>query len=234
MLTKGGVIFADQNQEEPQTNHPVKDVILSHDEYRNIVKEAYKEGLQDAVKKNVSPDKQEDEKKDDDEEKKQNQEGKAEAVKQHAQDMQESKKRLEAIAERHDVEIMRVQTVFPFTFFPDTLIIDTTKVTIVKKQMFATEEVITVPLKDLSDTHVQTALFLASLNVKYLPHSNNPGMLKPVEVQINSLRREDAIRAKNILKGILIASSEDIDLAKLTPEEIVNIVEKFGTSEGVT
>jgi hypothetical protein len=100
--------------------------------------------------------------------------------------------------------------------------------------MFATENITTIPLKDLSDAHVQTAAFLASLTVAYMPHANTPGMLQLVEIQITSLKRADALRAKNIIKGALIAQSEEIDLAKLSPEEIVNVVEKLGESAGVT
>lgn len=226
---KGQVIFADKEQDGKKPQSALKNnskVTLSRNEYRDVMKEAYKEGLKSALAEEVRAEQT-------DETSLGKQEGQKEAaiasVKQH----EEARRKLENIADRHDVEILRAKAVFPFDLFPDSIIIDTTKVTIVKKQMFATEQVITVPLKDLADVQVQTSLFLASVTIKYMPHSTNPGMLKPVECQITCLRRADAIRSKNILKGILVAQSEEIDFSKLASEEIVNMIEKFGNSEGV-
>lgn len=230
---KATTIFADQDQNDKKQNNKsnkkfsTKDVSLTKDEYHEIVKEAYKEGLKAALTEKVQADKT-------DEESLGKEEGQKAAAVSHAKAHEEAKRKFENISDRHDLEVMRAKTVFPFDLFPDDIIIDTTKVTIVKKQMFATEHVMTIPLKDLSDIHVQTALFLASITIKYMPHSSNPGMLEPVEARVVNLRRQDAIRAKNILKGILVAQSEEIDFTKLAPEEIVNMIEKFGNSEGVS
>jgi hypothetical protein len=226
---KGQVIFADPEHKEKAPQKPSTDpeVTLSRDEYREVMKEAYKEGLKAALTEKVKAEQTDDVALG-------KQEGlkaaKISAEKQHA----EARQKLDNIADRHDIEILRAQSVFPIDPFPDTIIIDTTKITIVKKQMFATEHVITIPLKDLSDVHVQTALFLASITVKYMPHSNNPGMLEPVESRISTLKRADAMRVKNILKGILVAQSEEIDFTKLAPDEIMGMLEKFGNSEGVS
>lgn len=241
---KGKVIFADQPT-PIEKQQPTK-ITLSEEEYKDILKDAYKEGAKDALhetkqeglkptlsnvasiekeeswQKNLSP-----------EQKKGAKEGEREAAKIEAQKREQTKQKLEAIAERHDIVLLKAKTLFPFSIFPDTIIIDTTKLTIVRKQMFATEHITTIPLKDIADATVQTALFLATLTVKYMPQSNSPGMLSPVEDHITSLPREDALRAKNIIKGMLVASSENIDISQLKPEEIVNIVEKFGHSEGV-
>jgi hypothetical protein len=80
---------------------------------------------------------------------------------------------------------------------------------------------------------MQTALFLGSLIIKYMPQSNTPGMNEAVELRIANLKRKDAVRAKNILKGALVAKAEEIDIAKLPPVEIVKVIEKFGANEGV-
>jgi ribosomal protein L4 len=66
-----------------------------------------------------------------------------------------------------------------------------------------------------------------------MPQSTSPGMLEPVNVRIPNLRREDAIKAKNILKGVLVAKAEEIDIAKLSPQEIEEVLHKFGESVGV-
>jgi hypothetical protein len=230
---KNHTIFTDhdQNQDEqrfnPKLQQPKKP--YSQDEYREIIKEAYKEGVRDGTQ-NGQP---EDEKNLPVKYYHEERQAQLRSPPEDSERKKESKQRYDAIVARQDIEILRAKTVFPFTLFPDTLIIDTTKITVVRKQFFATEHITTIPLKDLADAQVQTALFLASLTVDYMPQSKSPGMIKPVTDEICCLRRTDAIRAKNILKGALVAKAEDIDIAKLTPEEVVNVVERFGRSEGV-
>lgn len=249
---KGTVIFADQDQPAERTQRPHQPspdkVVLSREELRETVKEAYKEGLEDAQKKpssiNERAQKALEKSASQNElsepipkakpDKKSIAEGKKEAQKTEAKVREQTRHKLENISQRHDLELIRAQGVFPFDLFPDTIIIDTTKITLVRKQMLATEQIITIPLKDVSDAHVQTALFLASVTFAYMPHASSPGMLKPEEETITCLRREDAIRIKNIIKGVLVAIAEEIDLAKLSPEEVENVIEKFGHSEGVT
>lgn len=226
-MQKSATIFADQDNENESSTQSVskqKAITLSRDQYREIVKEAYKEGVKDAEKEERQEQKQSGSL---------NQKAKEEAKVASTKELEENKQRFKTIVARQDIELLRAKTVFPFTLFPDTLIIDTTKVTIARKQLFATEYVVTIPLKDLSDVTMQTALFMASLTFRYMPQTNSPGMTEPVAVKIVALRRKDAFKAKNILKGALVAKAEEIDIAKLDPEDVKHVLEKFGQSEGV-
>lgn len=228
---KKRVIFADQEEIKLRSSVPAflqkpEQITLSRGEYSEVIKEAYKEGAKDALHdKNPSAltDAQQNSA----------EEGKRDAARSESQKHEETKQKLQAIANRKDIELLRARTIFPFKIFPDTIIIDTTKVTIIRKQMFLTEHITTIPLKDIADATVQTALFMATLVVCYMPQANSPGMMKSVEEHITSLKREDAIKAKNILKGVLVAKAEDIDIAQLDPTDIQNVVEKFGSNEGV-
>ncbi|MGI8419663.1 MAG: hypothetical protein ACR2LN_03385 [Candidatus Levyibacteriota bacterium] len=243
-MKQQATIFADQDNkvENPTERVQNKDsVSLSRDEYKEIIKEAYKEGAKEATQKNDKDQEPPPQQQDDTSvnetyvEKKSHheKEGRKEAVKSEAQKMEENKQRVKAITERQDIQLLRVKTRFPYNLFPDTIIIDTTKVTISKKQFFWTESITTIPLKDLSDVTVQTALFVASISIKYMPQASSPGMLEPVVESVTSLRREDAIRAKNILKGALVAKAEEIDIAKLSPDEVKTVIEKFGQNDGI-
>jgi len=221
-MIKSAIIFQDTDGEKTYRSSP-----LLKNDFREIIKEAYHEGRRDALheqkkataRKNKNGNRRQKEKE--------------EAINSSIKEEEQTKHRLKTLTTRQEVELLRAYSVFPFSLFTDTLIIDTTKVTIIKKQFFATEYIVTIPLKDLSDTNVQTFLFLGSLTVEYMPQSNSPGMMQPIIVRIANLRRAQAIRAKNILKGILVTRAEDIDIATLTPQEVVDIIEKFGESRGV-
>jgi len=223
-MLKNAVLFANDEQKEKDSKQSSDDNKISRNDFREAVKEAYKEGMSDtiaALKKTrrVGSPEQLD--------------GKGQAITAIEKKKEETKQHLKIIADRHTIELMNVYSVFPFSIFRDRLIIDTTKVSVTRKQFFATEYITTIPLKDLADVTVQTVLFLGTLNIEYMPQSQSPGMMKPIEVRIANLWREDAIRAKNILKGALVAKAEDIDIASLSPEEVVKVLEKFGESQGI-
>lgn len=221
-MVKHAVIFSDEDKNEKFQGEDRQNITLSRDEYRTLIKEAYQEGQKDTRKENEEH-----------AEKDAQKEGREEAIRTHAKEKEANRQRFETITARQDIELLRAHSVFPFTLFTDTLVIDTTKVTLAKKQLFATEYVTTIPLKDLSDVNVQTVLFLGTLMLRYMPQSNTPGMNEPVNVRIPNLTRKDAVNAKNILKGALVAKAEEIDIAKLSPEEIKEVLHKFGESEGV-
>jgi len=219
-MLKSAVVFQNKtNREDTMT--------LSREEYREILKTAYQEGRKDALK----------EKREKISSKKSKtaiqQAGKEEAIKTTAKEQEENRQRFETIVARQDIELLRVESVFPFTIFTDTLIIDTTKISVSKKQLFATEYITTIPFKDLSDVNLQTYLFLGTITLKYMPQSASPGMNNPVTVKIPNLKRKDAVKAKNILKGALVAKAEEIDIAKLSPVEVEKALHQFGQSEGV-
>lgn len=228
-MVKSAVIFSDSDKNEVPRYNSIKNnlVTLTRDEYRKLIDSAYQEGRSDALKE-VS--KKEAKKKPNEEVK---HEGQEEAIRANAKQKEENRQRLQAITARQDIEILRAESVFPFTIFTDTIIIDTTKISVSKKQLFATEFITTIPLKDLADVTVQTVLFLGTLIIKYMPQSSSPGMNEAVVVKIPNLKREDAIKAKNILKGALVAKAEEIDIARLSPEEVLEVLEKFGKSSGI-
>ncbi|MGH7203856.1 MAG: hypothetical protein ACREHC_05425 [Candidatus Levyibacteriota bacterium] len=236
-MRKQAVIFADQNKEDnaPQSQQKPNSITISRGEYREMVKEAYKEGFKEALneKKDTEPLSRPAPGRTKSIAKEDAIKAEQEAAQSESKKKEENKKRLEDLKARQDIELLRTKTVFPFNFFPDTLVIDTTKVTVVRKMLFATESVMTAPLKDISDVTLQTALFLGSITISYMPHTEVPGMTKPEDITITALSREHAIRAKNILKGIVVAKAEEIDIAKLSPDEVKTVIEKFGESENV-
>lgn len=229
LIMKSTVIFSDEEKPRKPT-FPKNSVAFSRQEYRQIIEEAYKEGREDALKekKEAINDNQEEEGL-----KKFEQDGKKEAIKQHAKEKEQNIQRFRTITARQDIELLRANSVFPFSLFTDTIIIDTTKVTISERELFATEYVTTIPLKDLSDINVQTYLFLGTLTIQYMPHTDSPGTTSPIKVKIANLKREEAVKAKNILKGALVAKAEEIDIAALTPKEIKEVIHQFGESGGV-
>lgn len=159
-------------------------------------------------------------------------EGIQELIKEETKEEEASRVKLQELSSRNHVVLMKTKTVFPFDFFPDRLIIDMTKVNIISKQFFATETITNINLKDIVEVCSETAIFMGNLIITYVPNVDGMmGMLEPITHKINLLKRKDALQAQRILKGILVARREGIELSKCSPEEIMYVIERFGDSK---
>lgn len=154
-------------------------------------------------------------------------EGKNDSKKRKGKEKDEQEKnqrQLDNLSSRANIILLKAKGVFPFDFFPDTLTIDANKVNIINKTFFASESVVSVMIKEIMDVRVETAIFLGRLLIDYGPHP-----LKIHTVTISSLRRQDALRAKDILEGMLVIyRGENIDITKLKPEETLQEIEDIG------
>lgn len=187
----------------------------------NRLDQAYEKGVQAGIQKKA-------------EEVRQHAEAREEGVTEHIKEERKEVAKMNAIikniSQKDDVILFKAKTVFPFDFFPDTIIIDTIKISIITKTFFASQQVVTVSIKDLVDVELETAFFLSNVVISYLPKVDTPtGMIKPHEHRVDLLKNTDAMRIKNILKGIQLAQREGIDVAKIKPEELTEFIEKVGT-----
>lgn len=147
------------------------------------------------------------------------------AMKKH-KDMgkDEAVNKVESISARSNNVLMKIKAVFPFDFFPNTITIDANKITIVDKTFFASESVISILLEEITDVTVESNFFLGRIIITYSHHP-----LKPETYAIPSLRKKEALRAKDIIQGLLVLRiSEGIDLSKLKPDEITKQLENIG------
>lgn len=158
------------------------------------------------------------------------QEGVKEHIKEKVIDNEKVKDKLKTLVEHEDVVLLKAKTFFPFDLFPDTIVIDTTKVSVTKKLFFATEQLTVINYKDIADVRLETSLFLANLKITYLPKIE--GFMPPdtKQMKINLLSRRDAVKAQHTIKGILIARREGIDISRLTPDELENVITQLGES----
>lgn len=53
--------------------------------------------------------------------------------------------------------------------------------------------------------------FFAALNIFYVW----PRLIREKVATINRLRKDDAVRAKNIIEGLMISSQENVDIANI-------------------
>jgi hypothetical protein len=138
-------------------------------------------------------------------------------------DMVHEKDKLKDLASQSTV-IFETQSVFPFQLFPDRLIVESDKVTIVHRT-FAWKGIFPILLDNLNSVSVNRGLLFAALSFELTGYENNPG-------DIVHLWPENAAKAKRYIMGLLNAKKQGVDISKIPITEIKDDLEKIGKSTG--
>ncbi|HSW97980.1 MAG TPA: hypothetical protein VLF89_09210 [Candidatus Saccharimonadales bacterium] len=145
---------------------------------------------------------------------------------EEAEAIKEQSEKFEKLIKKSDRVLLRIKAVFPFELFPDSVVIDESKINIVHRIFFWTGEIQSIPIQHVQDVEVDTSVLFATL--KILPTGFSVVSMTENWVKVNYLWRRDALRARRIIAGLLIASREGIDLTKVDSKDFVKKIEILG------
>lgn len=131
--------------------------------------------------------------------------------------------KLHELAKMSNEVLFKCKTVFPFDFFPDTLIIDKTKVNIIFKMFFWSETVHSILIKNIKDIQVDTNIFFAKMTIV-------PDMFFGEPTSISYMHKSCALEARRIIQGLMLCYKEGIDISDLDAGDIKNKIETAGTA----
>jgi hypothetical protein len=117
--------------------------------------------------------------------------------------------------------LFKTTSVFPFEFFPDEIVIDPYKVNIVSREFFASERIHSIAIKEISDVLIDTGPFFAALKIIDKNFIENT-------IVVRYLKKQEALKARRIIQGIMIANKEELDIAKLEVDELAEKAEEIG------
>lgn len=115
-----------------------------------------------------------------------------------------------------------VRTVFPLTLFPDSIVVDRTKVTIIHRTFFWSAETISFQIEDILNVSASVGPFFGSLTIA------SRVMSTVDHFQVTHLWRRDAIALKHIIQGYVIAKHSSIDIEHLSQNELVAALSELG------
>lgn len=130
-------------------------------------------------------------------------------------------KLVQAIGDSYDV-LVRANTVFPLTLFPDTITIDRAQLTITRRTFLYTAEVLSIRIEDILNVTANVGPFFGSIRIA--TRFFNPD--KPYV--INYFWRADALKVKRVAQGYLIARQREIDCSALTTPELAITLDELG------
>ncbi len=125
------------------------------------------------------------------------------------------------VKQSHEI-LGQATTIFPFTLFPDSVIVDRTKVTIIKRNFFWSEDVVSIRIEDVLNATSGVDPIFGSLNV------SSRVMNSTDHYQIKFLWKSDATHLKHLIQGYVIAQHNDIDVSHLKRDELIKTLCELG------
>lgn len=121
--------------------------------------------------------------------------------------------------------LMIAQSVFPFDFFPDKLIIDENKLSIYIKDFFFNDDIRCFCYKDIQFVEIFTSVFFASLRIKVFGFPND-------DIKITFLKRDEAFKARRLIQGLMEGTKANVDFSGMNTSELTNQAELLGSAHG--
>jgi hypothetical protein len=114
------------------------------------------------------------------------------------------------------------RTVFPVTLFPDSIIVDRTKISIIKRDFFWTSNIISFQIEDVLNVSCAVGPLFGSLTIA------SRVMSSVDHFQISYLWRNEAVFFKHLIQGHIIAKNNKLETDQLTKKEMVDTLCELG------
>jgi hypothetical protein len=138
----------------------------------------------------------------------------------------QEKKDLDEFVQDATKNIFHLKSFFPFDFFPDELVIDSGKVTIVKNYFYFSKQMRNISLDDIGDVMIETGPFFATLVIL----DKSAGNVIKEDLKIHFVDKSKAFEARKLIQGLIICRKEKVDLSGHTDGEIREKVEQIGST----
>lgn len=131
-------------------------------------------------------------------------------------------RRLTRLINRSSDVLASATTVFPFDLFPDTVTVDRTKITIVKRDFLWSEKVISHRIEDILNVSTSVGPLFGSLTIASRVMSTED------HFTTSFFWKRDAIYLKHIIQGYIIARHNKIKTSHLSKEELIKTLATLG------
>lgn len=132
-------------------------------------------------------------------------------------------KKLEKLAQESEKTIYELSSVFPFQLFPDKIIIDKLKVTVIRNDLFY-RRTFPILIEDIKTIKVTGGILFASMEFEVAGYEENPQA-------VTHLWPKDATKAKQYILGLIKTTKEKIDLSALSTDQVKKNLEEIGKAK---
>lgn len=120
--------------------------------------------------------------------------------------------------------LFKTKTVFPFTLFPDKIIIDLDKLNIIRKDFFWSRRINSINHEDILNITAECAPLFASLKITTRFFSNKPFI-------ISFLKKSGAVLIRRLVHGLIIARKKNIRLRDIETGLLLKQLQQLGSAD---
>lgn len=151
--------------------------------------------------------------------------GLEEAITKRAGKEEENRQAVEDMVSRSNRTLVKISSVFPFDFFPSSIIVEETRLTIIHRQLLSSQAQ-SVDLKNISNTLMDSSILFAQLTIVSNTFTEN-------QIVINRLWKKDAVFIRRIIEGLRMFVEKDIDTTGYEVEELISKLKELSTTKMV-
>jgi hypothetical protein len=129
---------------------------------------------------------------------------------------------LEEVLVRSNQVLASAKSVFPWTLFPDTIILDRTKLTVIRRSFFMTEDVMSIRIEDILNVSATVGPIFGSITIATRVMSSTD------HFTLNHFLREDVMHLKHLIQGYVIARHNNIACDHLSYDELIHTLRELG------
>lgn len=112
---------------------------------------------------------------------------------------------------------------FPFDFFPTTINVEATRVTIITRQLFSSQ-VHSIDIKDISSVFIETSIIFAAITLISKTFSQK-------ELTLERLWKKEAILLRRVIEGLRMFEKKEINITKFSKEELLSKLEELSATK---
>lgn len=120
--------------------------------------------------------------------------------------------------------LLCISSVFPFDFFPNTITVEDTRITIILRDFFFSSQVHSIDIKDISNIFIYTAPLFATLTIVSRTYIEN-------DIKIAWLKKREAMHTRRIIEGLRMFVNEKIDTSNYEIGDLLRKLESLSTNK---
>jgi hypothetical protein len=122
--------------------------------------------------------------------------------------------------------LLKVSSVFPWSFFPTTMHVEESKV-IFDFHQFLAKQSHSIEIRDISNIFIESSIFFATLRIICQTYTQN-------DFKIDYLQVKEAIQAQRIIEGLRIFSHYNVNTFEYELEELLQKIDEMHESASVS
>lgn len=138
-----------------------------------------------------------------------------------SQTPQAQSKKISDFADQSEDKLIRMKTKFPFKLRAHYLIIGRNKLSYIQRYGLKNEKITSINIEDILNVDVYLTSIMGALRLRTRFYSKQP-------LEVTHLSRKDALRAKQIIQGLIVCREKGIEIDKVPKADLLIQLERIG------